>query len=50
MGTAVLRGLIRGGIADAQDALASMRDPRRISNLDMAAMWTLAALIARRFE
>ena len=50
MGTAVLRGLMRGGIADAQAALASMRDPRRISNLDMAAVWTLVALIARRFE
>jgi len=50
MATALLRGLARGGIGEAQDALASVRDQRRISNLDMAAGWTLVALVARQFE
>ncbi len=31
-------------------AQASVRDSRRISNLDMAALWTLVALIAKHFE
>ena len=50
MAAGLLRGLARGGIAEAQHALASARDPRRISNLDMAALWTLLALSARLLE
>ena len=47
MATALLRGLARRGIPEAAEALASIRDPRRISNLDVAVMWLLVALMAR---
>ena len=42
----MLRGLLRTGVGEAQDALNAMRDPRRISNFDMAMLWTMAALVA----
>lgn len=42
-----LRGLRRAGIAEAQDAMDAMRDPRRISAFDMAMTWLLIAGIAR---
>ena len=42
-----LRGLRRAGIAEAQDAMNAMRDPRRISAFDMAMTWLLFAGIAR---
>ena len=45
-----LRGLLRAGVAEARDALASVRDPRRISALDMAMLWVVVALLARHFE
>jgi len=50
MATGLLRGLAWGGIAEAQQALKSVRDPRRISNLDMAALWALIALVAQQFQ
>ena len=46
----VLRGLLRAGVAEAQDALDAVRDPRRISAFDMAMLWVLVALTARFFE
>jgi hypothetical protein len=46
----VLRGLLRVGVAEAQDALDAVRDPRRISAFDMAVLWVLVALTARFFE
>jgi len=49
MAMALLRGLARGGVVEPEDALSSIRDPRRISNLDMAAAWTLVALLARQW-
>jgi len=45
-----LRGLLRAGVAEARDALASVRDPRRISAFDMAMLWVVVALLARHFE
>lgn len=42
-----LRGLRRAGVAEAQDAIDAMRDPRRISAFDMAMAWLLIAGIAR---
>lgn len=44
---AILRGLLRAGIAEAQDAINAMRDPRRISAFDMAMTWLLVAAVAR---
>lgn len=46
----VLRGLKRAGVVEAQDALDSVSDPRRISTFDMAMVWTLVALLTRHFE
>ena len=46
----VLRGLRRAGISEAQDAIDSVSDPRRISAFDMAMVWVLVALLARQFE
>ena len=46
----LLRGLLRAGIGEAQDAINSVRDPHRISNFDMAMLWTLVALAANYFE
>ncbi|MBN9091166.1 MAG: hypothetical protein J0J01_29975 [Reyranella sp.] len=42
----MLRGLRRAGVAEAQDALNVMREPRRISAFDMAMTWLLVAAIA----
>lgn len=46
----VLRGLLRAGIAEAQDALSVLRDPRRISAFDMAMGWLLVGALARYWE
>lgn len=46
----VLRGLRRAGVSEAQDALDSASDSRRISAFDMAMVWVLVALLARHFE
>ncbi len=46
----VLRGLLRAGIAEAQDALNVLRDPRRISAFDMAMGWLLVGALARYWE
>jgi len=46
----LLRGLLRAGVAEAQDAIDAVRDPRRISAFDMAMFWTLLALATRYFE
>lgn len=45
-----LRGLLRAGIAEAQDALSVLRDPRRISAFDMAMGWLLVGGLARYWE
>jgi hypothetical protein len=50
MSLGLLRGLLRAGVAEAQDALDSIQNPRRISGFDMAMLWTLVALAARYFE
>ena len=42
--------LLRGSVAEAQDAIASVKDPRRISAFDIAMLWVLVALAARHFE
>jgi len=46
----VLRGLLRAGVAEAQDALSVLRDPRRISAFDMAMGWLLMGALARYWE
>lgn len=46
----VLRGLLRAGVAEAQDAIGVIRDPRRISAFDMAMAWLLIAAVARHWE
>ena len=46
----LLRGLLRGGVAEAQEAILALRNPRRLSNLDMAALWTLVALVSGYWE
>jgi hypothetical protein len=46
----VLRGLLRAGVAEAQDALEVLRDPRRISAFDMAMGWLLIGALARYWE
>jgi hypothetical protein len=50
MSMGLLRGLLRAGVGEAQDAINAVRDPRRISNFDMAMLWTLVASTARHFE
>jgi hypothetical protein len=50
MSLGLLRGLLRAGIGEAQDAIDAMRDPRRISNFDVAMLWTVVALAAPHFE
>jgi hypothetical protein len=42
----MLRAMIGLRISQAAIALASYRDPRRISGLDMAMMWVVLAVIA----
>ena len=44
MSMGLLHGLRRGGIGEAQDAMNAVRDPRRISNFNMARLWTIVAL------
>lgn len=44
-----LRVLCAAGIKEAHDSLAAYRDPRRISSLDMAMVWTAVALAAPCF-
>lgn len=46
----LLRGLRQAGISEAQDAIDSVNDPRRIATFDMAMVWVLVALLARQFE
>lgn len=50
MSLGLLRGLLRGGVPEAQEAILALRDPRRLSNLDMAALWTLVALVSGYWE
>jgi hypothetical protein len=50
MSLGLLRGLLRAGIGEARDAIDAMRDPRRISNFDVAMLWTIVALAAPHFE
>jgi hypothetical protein len=50
MSMSLLRGLLRAGVGEAQDAINAVRNPRRISNFDVAMLWILMALIARTFE
>jgi hypothetical protein len=50
MASGVLRGLVRAGVAEAQDALSAFRDPRRISAFDMAMGWLLVGALARYWE
>jgi hypothetical protein len=47
MSLGVLRGLLRAGVAEAQDAMNAVRDPRRISAFDMSMTWLLVAGVAR---
>ena len=47
MSLGLLRGLVRAGVAEAQDAMDSVRDPRRISGFDMAMTWLLIGTAAR---
>ena len=50
MSLGVLRGLLRAGVAEAQDAIDAVRDRRRISAFDMAMTWLLVASAARYFD
>jgi len=50
MSMGLLRGLLRAGIGEAQDAINAVRDPHRVSNFDMAMLWIMVALAARYFE
>lgn len=47
MSLGVLRGLLRAGVPEAQDAMDAVRDPRRISAFDMSMSWLLVAGLAR---
>ena len=49
MAMGLLRGLLRAGVGEAQDAIDAARDPRRISGFDMAMLWIMVALAARYF-
>ena len=46
----LLRGLLRAGLGEAQDAINAVRDPHRVSNFDMAMLWIMVALAAPYFE
>jgi uncharacterized protein YacL len=46
MSLGVLRGLLRAGVPEAQDAMEAVRDPRRISAFDMSMTWLLVAGLA----
>jgi len=48
--TASLRTLSRLGVREAVIGLAAYRDPRRLSCMDMAMMWTAVALTAPYFR
>jgi len=50
MSLGLLRGLQRAGVPEAQDAILALRNPRRLSNLDMAALWLFVALTARLWQ
>lgn len=50
MSLGLLRGLLRAGVGEAQDAINAVRDPRRISGFDMAMLWMAVALTARYFD
>jgi hypothetical protein len=50
MSLGLLRGLLRAGVSEAQDAMDAIRDPHRISNFDMAMLWAMVALSARYIE
>jgi hypothetical protein len=45
----MLRGLLRAGVPEAQEALDAVRNPRRISAFDMAMTWLLVAGLVRYF-
>lgn len=45
----MLRGLLRAGVPEAQEALDAVRNPRRISAFDMAMTWLLVAGLVRHF-
>jgi hypothetical protein len=49
MSMGLLRGLVRAGVGEAQDAITAARDPRRISGFDMAMLWIMVALAAPYF-
>ena len=46
----LLRGLLRAGVAEAQDAMDAARDLRRLSAFDMAMAWILVGLAACWWE
>ena len=50
MSLGLLRGLLRAGVGEAQDAINAARDPHRISGFDMAMLWLMIALAARYFD
>jgi hypothetical protein len=45
-----LRSLVELGVKEAEFALNIYRDPRRISGLDLAMVWTAIALIVPYFQ
>ena len=47
--TGALRALTSFGLAEGAVALASYRDPRRLSCMDLAAMWLAVAITAPLF-
>ena len=49
MSLGLLRGLLRAGVGEAQDAIDATRDPLRISGFDMAMLWMTVGLAARYF-
>jgi hypothetical protein len=49
MSLGMLRGLLRAGVPEAQDAIDAVRNPRRISAFDMAMTWLLVAGLVRYF-
>jgi hypothetical protein len=50
MSLGLLRGLLRAGVSEAQDAINAVGEPCRISNFDLAMLWMMVALAARYVE